>query len=359
MSRALKQIPVIDSFAFVDDPFAPQELEGFRRAQHDIGIRTWCFGGSNFCRELGVPDQNPIGLWLKRRFPEEVYFFASAASYSEQQTPTAGPAPEPPGTQVEALAEAGADGWKLMSGKPDRSPVPLDSVVNRPLYEALERRGLPLRWHVGDPIEFWDPQSIPRWARREWCYGPEHPRLDDLRRQALAVLGAFPRLTVIFGHFFFLGGELERAAELLRQFQNAYLDLVPGVEMYFAFSRDHQRARAFFVENSERILLGSYTSPARPPGPVVGMVRRFLETDESFDPPHGDPFMWPEDRGPIVGIALGERELENIYWRNWQRIVGPSPRPLDQAAARAFLARWRSPLSTSDLAGRALAAWGA
>jgi hypothetical protein len=259
---------------------------------------------------------------------------------------------------VDALADAGADGWKLMNGKPDRAPVPLDSDANRPLFEALQRRRLPLRWHVGDPIEFWDPRSIPRWARPEWCYGSAHPRLEDLRRQAVSVLGAFPGLTVIFGHFFFLGGELERAADLLARHPNAYLDLVPGVEMYFAFSKDRERARAFFTEHSARILLGSYTSPARPPGPVVGMIRRFLETGDSFDPPHGDAFMWPEDRGPIVGIRLEERALENIYWRNWERIVGPCPRALDHAAARAYLIGWRGPSAAGDLAGRALASWG-
>jgi len=357
MDRPLKDLPVIDAFVHVDDPLRPGELEALRARQREIGIRQWCFAGSNFCRALGVPDQNPLGLWLKRRLPQEVYFFASCASFSEEAPPGPDTAGRSLARQVEALAAAGADGWKLMNGKPDRAKMPLDDPLWQPLFEALQRRGLPLRWHVGDPIEFWDPESIPKWAKREWCYGAQHPPLEELRRQAFDLLRAFPGLRVIFTHFFFLGQELERAADMLGRFPNVYLDLTPGVEMFFGFSRDPDRARGFFTEHSGRILLGSYTSPQRPPGPVVGMIRRFLETAERFDPPHGDPFMWPETRGPIHGLALDEPALDDIYRRNWQRIVGSSPARLDPAAACEYLQGWPAPAPERDLARRVLSAW--
>jgi hypothetical protein len=155
---------------------------------------------------------------------------------------------------------------------------------------------------------------------------------------------------VIFNHFFFLGDELERAADILREFPNANLDLTPGIEMYFAFSRHRELARGFFTQYCERILLGSYCSPGRPPGPVVGMIRRFLETQDSFDPPHGDPFMWPETRGPILGIGLDDHALENIYWNNWQRIAGKRPARLDDQHVSAYLVQWRGTDSGPDLA---------
>lgn len=343
---------LIDGFVHVDSLADPAAVEKLREQQKSLGVDRWCFAGSNFCRQLGVPDQNPIGLWLKSGHPDEVYLFASAASFSEDEPRPSDPGQESYERQVETLSEAGIDGWKLLNGKPDRARIPLNADEYRALYEALVKHRLPLRWHVGDPPEFWDPEQIPRWARPEWCYTSRQPKLEDLRRQAVDVLRAFPQLEVVFNHFFFLGGELERAAELLERHPNVHLDLTPGIEMYFAFSRNRELARRFFSKYSRRILLGSYSSSGRPPGPVVGMIRRFLETQDSFDPPHGDPFMWPESRGPLQGLALEHRLLNDIYWNNWQRIAGKRPARLNKRHVSAYLERWKGLDSGPDLAGQ-------
>jgi len=341
---------LVDGFVHLDSAADAAAIEKLRIAQRSIGVERWCFAGSNFCRQLGVPDQNPIGLWLKSLYPDEVYLFASAASFSEDAPRPSDPRQESYANQVEALRAAGIDGWKLLNGKPDRARIPLNADEYRALYEALVRYRLPLRWHVGDPPEFWDPERIPGWARPEWCYTSQHPKLEDLRRQAGDVLSAFPQLVIIFNHFFFLGDELERAAEMLERHPNVHLDLTPGIEMYFAFSRNREPARSFFSKYSQRILLGSYCSPSRPPGPVVGMIRRFLETQDSFDPPHGDPFMWPERRGPLLGLALDRRALGDIYRNNWRRIAGPRPARLHRDQVSAYLGRWRGLDSGPDLA---------
>jgi hypothetical protein len=161
---------LVDGFVHIDSLEDQTAIEKLRNEQVSIGVVRWCFAGSNFCRQLGVPDQNPIGLWLKSRFPREVYFFGSAASFSDDPPRPADPRQRSYDQQVEALSAAGIDGWKLLNGKPDRARLPLNSDEYRPLYEALGKFRLPLRWHVGDPAEFWDPERIPAWARPEWCY---------------------------------------------------------------------------------------------------------------------------------------------------------------------------------------------
>jgi hypothetical protein len=346
---------LVDGFVHIDNLADQTAIERLRSELKSSGVVRWCFAGSNFCRQLGEPDQNPIGLWLKRCFPKEVYFFGSTASFSDDALVSSDPKQRSYERQVDTLSACGIDGWKLINGKPDRARIPLNADEYQPLYEALARHRLVLRWHVGDPAEFWDPEQIPKWARPEWCYTPQHPKLEDLRMQALDVLLAFPELTVIFNHFFFLGDDLARASDLLKRFPNANFDLTPGIEMYFAFSRNRELARSFFSQFSDRILIGSYSSPDRPPGPVVGLIRRFLETEDSFDPPHGDPFMWPETRGPILGIRLDNSALENIYWKNWERVVGKRPSELDELQVRAYLAQWRGLDWGPDLAGEVLA----
>jgi hypothetical protein len=57
------------------------------------------------------------------------------------------------------------------------------------------------------------------------------------------------------------------------------------------------------------------------------MIRRFLETNESFPVPD-DPAMQPDVRPHLRGLALPREALRLIYGDNFRRRVGETPRPL-------------------------------
>jgi hypothetical protein len=173
----------------------------------------------------------------------------------------------------------------------------------------------------------------------------------------MEVLDRYPHLRVIFAHFFFIAPQLDRAAQLLERYPNVYLDLTPGIEMYFAFTRQRQRAREFFCQYSDRILLGSYSSFTRSPIPVITMIRRFLETEDTFDPPHTDPYMWPDDRAPIQGLGLSMEVVDRIYWSNPLELLGRKPRPLQEKAARDEIRRLAAIEGSHGLARTVLRRW--
>ena len=366
---------MIEGYMHIDRPDEPvEELIG---QLAEAGTRKWVFSESIFVESLGVRTQNPLGMWLKKRFPCQSYFYAAADFFvpgpKDVDTPGAANArtssphhwaePEAPAfavslaDQVRTYSAIGADGWKLVNGKPDHYFSHLDSPVLEPLFAALEETGLPLFWHVGDPVEFWNPDAIPRWALKEWCYTDAHPSLDRLRAEAMRVLHRHPRLPVIFAHFYFMGYELDELSRMLAAHPNVYLDLTPGIEMYFGFTSKREAARRFFSEHADRIVVGSYASLSRPPAGVLRMIRKFLETDESFDPPHDDPYSWPDDRAPIKGIRLGPPELEMIYTKNLERLLGEAPRLLDEAHTLAELRRIREHEGSGGLADQVLGRW--
>ncbi len=289
----------------------------------------------------------PDALHLKAHFPERVYVFGGmdvAALFV---------APAQAGSifadYVDTLLALGCDGVKMIEGKPDMRktlPIPpFDGVVYAPYWARLAERQTPVVFHVNDPEEFWDPVRVPGWAReRGWFYG-DGSFIDNESQYAevLNVLERHPNLNLIFAHFFFLSAQLERLAEILDRYPNVCVDLTPGIEMYYNFGAAPDAVREFFLKYQDRIVYGTdvgakallFTpeqgiemdeSRAR-----VCLVRAFLEKEGPFRLPQGG-FLFGEPETPLHGIGLSRPVLEKIYFKNFERIAGSRPRPLDPAA---------------------------
>ena len=279
----------------------------------------------------------PHGLWFKLRHPDRVYLFGGLDLTGTGQ-------PEfPLVTQLEALMAAGCDGLKFLHGKPDRRKC-LGHALNSPIFDALfdrlEQTQFPVLWHVGDPPEFWHPDQVPLWAKKNrWWYDETHPGKAQIDAEIADVFEKHPRLNLILPHFFFLSNDLDRAAALLARYPSFVLDLAPGVEMYHNFTRQHRRARDFFIAHADRILFGTDIGIGRhETGPKRGwMIRQWLETTETFPVPD-DPFMTPDERPDLKGIGLSPDVLEKIYSANFHRVLGRKhPKPLNTGAVKALL----------------------
>ncbi len=118
------------------------------------------------------------------------------------------------------------------------------------------------------------------------------------------------------------------------------LDLAPGVAGYIQLGEDRQAARAFFLRYQDRIIYGTdlgagpVVNPAAPFVPDVEsgqawLVRAFLETDWDMPIPAGVGAVTSQFAGSrLRGIALPRAALEQVYWRNFERMVGQAPRTI-------------------------------
>lgn len=290
--------------------------------------------------------RNGISLLLKLRHPGRIYSFGGIVM--DQGRGEAGDYAR----QVEELLDAGFDGVKLF-GKPSvraSRPFPFDDPVYDGLYGALERRGTPLNFHIGDPPEFWDREKIPAFARENgWYYGEgSYPRFEELLGEITGVLERFPGLRLLVPHMMFLSQDLPRLGSLLDRFPNLLTDITPGRELYFQLSRDPE-ARAFFLRYRRRILFGT-DDAARVARPgclaqcreTVAAIRRFLETGDQFS-------AWG---GTLGGLELPEEVLEDIYHGNFTRWAGREPKTPDRARAADYC---RGALVRAERAGCELA----
>jgi hypothetical protein len=178
----------------------------------------------------------------------------------------------------------------------------------------------------------------------------------------------------VFAHFYFLSADLARAGEFLDAHPGVCFDLTPGVEMYFNFARDVDRARDFFIHHQDRLIYGTDIGAAAiVDAPAGGLdmaesggrswvVRKFLESDATFSAPEGVGHWLGMDAEGFRGIALPREALEKIYRANFERLFGQAPAPLDREAALAELARMAATIDAQagepvDSAARQVAGW--
>jgi hypothetical protein len=243
--------------------------------------------------------------------------------------------------QLDRLMKLGADGIKMIEGKPTTRklfPVPVDDPYFADYFARLEETALPVLWHVNDPEEFWDPEKTPSWAKeRGWGYGPDDVQKEAQYAEVARVLERRPKLVVIFAHFYFLSADLPRAAELLGRYGNVHLDLAPGIEMIYNMSKDPQASREFFVRHADRIVFGTDISSGNTDAEAsarAGIVRRWLETDDEYRvPPEVDFLLGKPADGVMRGMNLPKGVLDRIYRLNFERLAGKRPRRLDAGLA--------------------------
>jgi predicted TIM-barrel fold metal-dependent hydrolase len=304
-------------------------------------------GAEQFCvLVIEQFDSSPSGfkqaeaIWLKLREPDRAFVFGGL-DYTGLFGEPGGEPEVPLVEQVQTLRAMGFDGVKLISGKPNvRHAIGrrLDGPEFEPMLRWLEETHFPILWHVGDPPEFWDREQVPRWAREKgWWYEPPIPPKDQIDREIAAIFAKHPRLNLILPHFFFLSDRLDEAAQLLERYPGFYLDLAPGIEMLHNFTKDHAQAREFFLRFHSRIIFGTdigLMEHCNSPDRGV-MVRRFLETDDVFPVPD-DPAMTPDDRPDLKGIHLPQPVLDDIFCKNFHRVIGRTkPQPLNRSKTRS------------------------
>ena len=235
--------------------------------------------------------------------------------------------------QCRRLAGMGADGFKLIEGKPDvyrKIGKTLDDPYYDDFYRFAQENGFPILAHVGDPPEFWDIAKAPAFAvKNGWTYTDGcYPELDELFAQVENVVTRFPELHLVLAHFFFHSHQLDRAAAFLDRHPCVSFDLCPGTEMYDNFSQAPAAVRTFFLKYQDRLVFGTDNWDTDDPqekkdkDEINRMIHNFLQTGKAFS-------VW--DR-KMCGLDLPVSVLKKIYEKNFRRLAGKEPRALNKTA---------------------------
>lgn len=240
--------------------------------------------------------------------------------------------------RLRAQAARGAEGLKIWKAlglhvrDQHGARVPVDDPRLDPVWAAAGALNLPVVIHIADPVAFFDPLdgANERWeelhAYPEWHFpSPPFPPFMTLLDALAAVVARHPQTVFVGAHVGCYAENLGWVSALMDRCPNFHVDL--GARLG-EIGRQPNAARRFFLAHPDRILFGTDCAPQVD---VYRHYYRFLETDDDHfnydisDPPG-------QGRWRISGINLPREVLEQVYFRNAERVMpGYSP-PGDTAA---------------------------
>lgn len=226
-----------------------------------------------------------------------------------------------------AQVARGADGLKIWKpfGLHVRDQhgalVSVDDTRLDPLWETVGELGLPVLIHVADPVAFFDPldHTNERWeelhAHPDWQFpSPPFPTFLTIMTAFANLVARHPQTTFIGAHVGCYAENLQWVGDLLDKCPNFSIDFSARIA---ELGRQPYSARRFFIRYADRILFGTDASPDLD---YYRLYYRFLETDDEYFN-YGTSPIPSQGRWRIYGLYLPEDVLEQIYYRNAERVI--------------------------------------
>jgi len=274
-------------------------------------------------------------LLMKKLAPGRVYVYGGMAYFKDAPATT-----EEHERQLSLMMEAGCDGWKILETKPSvyrHIQLPLDGNVFEKAFSMAEREKIPVTWHAGDPATFWSEKTAPEFAvRHNWlCVGEGFPTLSEMYRQVESVLIKHPELRVSMAHLYFTSDDRVHGERLLDTYENFFMDITPGSEMYYAFLEDRAGWTEYFKKYQDKIVFGTDMEDDMrdfvfgSQDVIYNLVCKTLIGNEYFE--------YAGAKG--VGLGLPENVLRKVFAENFEKRAGSAPKALDSKGVEKY-AEW-------------------
>ena len=248
-------------------------------------------------------------------------------------------------TQYRELMEIGFDGIKMIEAKPNCAKLIGRAVTDEifdPFFDAAEKDGTHMIWHVADPEVNWDVTKIlPEHLKRGWFYDESFPTQEALFEQVYTVLDRHPNLNSAFAHFFFRSHFPEQVEIMFRKYPNVAVDLTPGREMYEAFGERREYFRDFFTRYADRIVYGTDADDEKElkyNNQRSDTVYDFLTTDKELH----------EWNYTFKGLKLEAEAADKILCGNFRRRVSEKPKPMNREALKAYVKKYRHLIASDE-----------
>lgn len=281
---------------------------------------------------------NILIAFYKLAHPQD--FAHGGLVYTDYPAPNPAPQGMSPLEQYYELMEIGFDGIKMLEGKPQlhkKVGIPLCDAYFDEFFDAIEKDGTHLLFHVNDPEEFWDPAHATEELRRlGWFYGDgDYASNEEVYRQIFAILEKHPTLCATFAHFFFYSKTPQKLEEMFEKYPNTAVDVTPGGEMYLSFSASKEYYKEFFKKYSTRVLLGTDSTFPYSTNDMEWLndrvYRYFATSDETM----------AFSNKILKGINLPHEHKNNIIYNNFVRRVSEKPKKINKEALKKYIEKYK------------------
>jgi|SRR5665647_3181536 len=224
-----------------------------------------------------------------------------------------------------AAGAAGVKVWKDLGleVRDARSSLVLpDDPRLAEVWATAGELGVPIWWHVADPVAFFQPVDGRNenvevlLARPDWAFGRKGlPAFERLVDALEAVVSAHPETTFVAVHGGCYAENLGWVDRMLSTYPNLSIDIAARLAQ---LGRQPRATRALILRHPSRVIFGTDEIPHV--GSDYPTYFRFLETaDESF--PHDDDSHPSLGRWMIHGLDLPDEALRQVYAENVLRLL--------------------------------------
>ncbi|MCE5345870.1 MAG: amidohydrolase family protein [Bacteroidales bacterium] len=244
---------------------------------------------------------------------------------------------------LERAVKAGAIGLKnlkqlgLVARDIEGKLIAIDDPRLFPIWERAEKLGIPVAFHTGDPVAFfepWDPKNE-RWEELklhpEWSFSDhsKYPPLKILFEQANNLYKKFTKVQFVSVHVAGYSENLKEVSKWMDEIPNLSIDTAARIGELG--KHPAKEGNDFFNKYQDRIMFGTDMAywencDVQGAGPCKDFTneetrnfynvhwRYFQTSDIQFDHPTPIQGNWKID-----GIGLKEQALKKIYWDNAYR----------------------------------------
>jgi predicted TIM-barrel fold metal-dependent hydrolase len=209
--------------------------------------------------------------------------------------------------------------------------VMIDDARFDGLFNALERRGVVVLGHQGEPFNCWLPleQMTVNNDREYFKEHPayhmyQHPEMPSHEQQMAArdgLLAKHARLNFVGVHMASLEWDVDALARFLDQHPGVDVDVAARLgQVQYQSQRDRERVRRFFIKYQDRLMYGTDLAQSAGQG-EAGFVSdldtvwrrdwRYFNTADSDKVPELDK--------PVLGLALPKQVVDKLYHLNAER----------------------------------------
>jgi predicted TIM-barrel fold metal-dependent hydrolase len=326
----------IADFAAVEKIDAHVHLHGtlpafMARAQAD-GFRLLTIN-VNYSDFPPLDKQLGDALALRRSYPQHVAFVttfdASDSNRGDWLVRTQ--------RHLQTTLQQGAVGvkvWKdigMQRRDPDGRVVMIDDTRFKPIFDTLERRGIVVLGHMGEPRNAWLPYDAmtTRGDREYFTAHPQyhmfvHPEWPSYEEQLAArdrLLDRHPKLQFVALHLASLEWSVERISGFLRLHPRASVDLAARlVHLKLQASTDPRKVRQFFIDHQDRILYATdLTRSLEQEDAAFAAEAHAVWLDDWRFLASGQPMHSSEFAAPFRGLSLPREVIDKIYGANARR----------------------------------------
>ncbi len=264
----------------------------------------------------------PVGYYLKDKCPQKIYLFGA---FSREYHKPEKVSQEYYLEQAKFRYSAGCDGFKSVDGLL-RTYRDVGARFSDPItdlyFDYLEKNRIPIMIHMKGPDNAVNDETSGYYVGKDKV--DEFKKIiADISDDVDELLTKFPKLTLVLPHFYFMSHDLDKAEEFMTKWENVYFDLTPNICMYYDFNKiPDNEMRAFFKRNENKIIYGTDTFIEEGIGEIplqVMCVRDYFEKENS-------EFL--SSMG-IKTLPMDEEFLKKIYYKNFIKIAGEEPRPVN------------------------------